>query len=192
MLCVTVPQLESLVPTTPREDVVELSIRENDDKEECSGDSAIGGLVLANGDPRRDTINYFECRRYIYNDKMGVKDPEVEVPTEGGKVESCPVGSVLWGFKAWDANGDDMKRWINPREMKGVCRVLEKWTVDHEECQEIPVTGGPWEGYEESGFEEWDTIVYCPRDSLAVALTRSLVQDYYQVTSLKCCYVTHP
>lgn len=183
--------MESLVPTTPRDDVVDLDNKKNiDDKIECSADSAIGGLVLANGDPLRSTINYFECRRYKYNDKMDLKDSPEEMPIEEN--QSCPNGSVLWGFEAKDAEGKDTERWINPMELKGVCKVLEKWTVDHEECQEMRVTGGPWMGREESGSDEWDTIVYCPRDSLAVALTRRFDNGNYQVVSLKCCYVTPP
>lgn len=172
---------------------MQLDIKKNiEEKRECSGDHGIGGLVLANRDPDRKTINFFECRKYKYNENMQLDDPKVEVPTEENHVESCPVGSVLWALKSLDTEGEEIKRWENPRRMNGVCKVLKRWTVHHDECQEMTVTGGPWEGDQESGSNRWDNILYCPRNSLAVALTRRYVNNYYQVASLKCCFVTYP
>ncbi|KAK3867867.1 hypothetical protein Pcinc_026708 [Petrolisthes cinctipes] len=190
-----VPYVESLVPTTPRTEVVELQIFDNVEKkkEKCSSNRAIGGLVLATGDNTRNTIHYFECRKYKYMEKMELTDPLVEVPTEEEKGSlSCPTNSVLMGFLAWNAQNEEIEIWNQPHKMTGQCKVLKKWSVDHGECQEMPVTNEPWWGEEHDDSNNWDNIVYCPRDSLAVALTRRLVDGYYRVVSLRCCYVSYP
>ncbi|XP_045113340.1 uncharacterized protein LOC123505750 [Portunus trituberculatus] len=189
---------EPVVTTTPmpRSEYEELDIRENFDKTEddCSSDKAIAALVLTSGDETMSNLDYFECRRIIYPDKMNIDNKDEEfVMTEVPNDKVCTENRVLVAFEASDIDGNSLKRWENPKSMKGICHKITNFNVSSDACEIVGVSSDPWIGADHLDSLTWNTTIYCPQGTLAVGMTRetlSVDSITFKITSLKCCTIT--
>lgn len=184
------PEILNLLP--PREDFEEFSTRNNIDKEEekCGGDQAVAGLVLSSGDAAMNTIDYFECRKITSPSKMTVstKDP-INVDTLSPGV--CTGNRVLGGFIAYSSDDSHIKQWSNPPKLEGICYLLEKYSINYSNCENVTASSDPWKGEDKDEISStWDTILYCPVGSLAIGMSRELDVDSYRIVNLTCCFVT--
>lgn len=168
----------------------ELKLEQNDAKEKCTKHRAIAGLALATGDSSMSTVDFFECRKFTVPENMAIDDKDEET-VETMPPETCTENRVMVGFKAFAANGAPQTRWNNPPTLLSVCHKLEKYQVHYNVCASVTVSSGPWIGRPHSTSPDWDTIFYCPPDTLAVGMTRELDGSAYKIMSLMCCLVTY-
>ena len=162
-------------------------VEENDKKTKCSSDSAIGGLVLTPGDTSMSTVDYFECRKLSKPEKTSIKDNNEErIQTISHQV--CTNNRVLVSFEAFDSENSTLKRWQNLPVMWGVCHTIENYIVNDKACENITVSNKPWEGEDHKESSNWDTIFYCPQNTLAIGMTwEKDNNNTYKITNLICC-----
>ncbi|XP_063863927.1 uncharacterized protein LOC135102590 [Scylla paramamosain] len=187
---------DPVVTTTlmPRSEYEELDLRENFEKneEDCPSNKAIAALVLTSGDETMSNLDHFECRRIIYPEKMNIDDKDEEVVvTEAPNEQVCTENRVLVAFEASDIAGTHLKRWEHPYSMKGICHKLENFNVSSDICEIVSVSSDPWIGDDHSDSSTWNTTIYCPRGTLAVGMTREILDpEIFKITSLRCCIIT--
>nr|XP_045623108.1 uncharacterized protein LOC123773404 [Procambarus clarkii] len=164
----------------------------------CPAGTAIGALILDNGDSRQTKANYAECRQLIYAPGFALQSAYTNVTTGlmgqmSSQAQQCETDAVMVGLTGYD---DKMRinNWQEPYYATGQCQRLVGWKVDYGQCVKVTSPSSMlWTGqsYPSQSSSSWNMYFLCPNKYLVVELSRKwLMSDNKpQYYSVLCCLV---